>query len=92
MPAILLYALAGTLFGGGAWALDEANHRRAVEALKRRQQTEADLLRAGIDLEELRAEARIAGLDPDLVMAGYDELRRGDITLDQMRRQLGIAA
>jgi len=45
-----------------------------------------------VNLEKVREEARAAGIDPDLVMAGYDELRRGDITLDQMRRQLGIAS
>ncbi len=92
MPAVLLFALAGTLLGGAAWALDEANHQRAVEALKRKQQTEADLLASAVNLETVRAEARAAGIDPDLVMAGYDELRKGDITLDQMRRQLGLAA
>ena len=92
MPAVLLYALAGTFMGGAAWALDEANHRRAVEALRRRQQTEAELLAGSIDLEKLRAEAREAGIDPDLVMKGYEELRRGDITFEGMRRQLGLAA
>jgi hypothetical protein len=92
MPAMLLYALAATLLGGGAWALDEANHQRAVDALKRRQKTESELLASTISLEQLRTEARAAGIDPEQVMAGYDDLRRGDITLEQMRRQLGLAA
>ena len=92
MPAVLLFALAGTLLGGAGWALDEANHRRAVEALKRKQETEAELLATAVNLEQLRAEARAAGIDPELVMAGYEELRRGDLTLNDMRRQLGLAA
>lgn len=92
MPSVLLFALAGTFLGGSVWALDEANHRRAVEALKRRQETEAELLASAVNLERLREEARAAGIDPELVMAGYEELRRGDLTLNDMRRQLGLAA
>ncbi len=92
MPAILLCPPAGTRFGVGVVGLDRENHRRAVEARCRHQQAEADLLGNGIVIEQLREEARSASVAPDPVMAGYDEFRRGEVTRDRMRRQLGISA
>lgn len=91
MPIFLFFLAGGMLFGGVA-VLDEANHRRAAEQLKRRQKLEEDLLRNALNVEDLRRQAREAGLDPDQVVAGYDALRKGDITIAQVQRLLNIAA
>lgn len=91
MP-IFLFALAGGMLFGGAAVLDEANHRRAAEQLKRRQKLEEELLTNALNVQDLRRQARDAGLDPDQVVAGYDALRKGDITLEQVQRILKIAA
>ena len=91
MP-IFLFALAGGMLLGGVAVLDEAKHRRAAEQLKRRQKLEEDLLTKAIDLEELRRQARAAGLDPGEVVAGYEALRQGDITFAQVQRLLNSSS
>ena len=91
MPIFQFFLAGGMLFGGVA-VLDEANHRRAAEQLKRRQKLEEELLATALDMENLRRQARAAGLDPDQVVAGYDALRKGAISVAQVQQLLNIAA
>lgn len=88
MPPIFLFALAGALLFGGVATLDEANQKRAAEELRRRKELEAELLRGAIDLQQLRQQAREAGLDPDQVVSGYEAMRKGDITIHTMQQML----
>lgn len=91
MPIFLFVVAGGMLFGGVAM-LDEANHQRARNQARDRQKLEKDLLAGAIETEELRARARELGLDPDKAVAGYEALRRGDITIQQVQQVLGLAA
>lgn len=91
MP-ILLFVVAGGMLFGGAAMLDEANHQRARSQARDRQKLEKELLSGAIEIEELRTRARDLGLDPDKAVAGYEALRRGDITIQQVQRALGLAA
>lgn len=92
MPIYFLYAAGCALIGGGLAVLNDAQSRSAAEAARRRQALEAELLRAEIDLEKLRAQAREAGLDPEKVIAGYEALRGGQISIDDVAQILKLAA
>ncbi|MDX6310275.1 MAG: hypothetical protein QOI06_3321 [Nocardioidaceae bacterium] len=92
MPVVLIFFIAGGMITGGLALLDEANHRRAEDVVRRRQELEVYLLRREVDLEELRRQARDLGLDPDQVIAGYDAMRNHDITVEDIRRLLAGAA
>jgi hypothetical protein len=91
MP-ILLFVVAGGMLFGGAALLDEANHQRAKNQARDRQKLEKELLAGAIELEELRVRAADLGLDPDQAVAGYEALRRGDISIQQVQQVLGIAS
>ncbi len=88
MP-IFLFAAAGAALFGGLALLDEANHQRACNQARDKQNLEKELLAGAIEAEELRTRARGLGLDPNQVLAGYDALRRGDITVADLRTLLG---
>ncbi len=76
---------------GGLALLDDANHRRADEQVRRRQELEAYLLQREVDVEQLRRQARDLGLDPEQVLVGYDAMRSHDITIDDIRMLLARA-
>ena len=91
MP-ILLFFIAGGMLLGSVAVLDEANHQRACKQARDRQALEKDLLSGAIEIEELRARARDLGLDPDKAVSGYEALRLGDITVQQVQQVLGMTA
>lgn len=90
---VLLFAAAGALAGagaGGAWYTGEVAKREAARRLSSRDRAAvADALREQLDVAELRSMASAAGMDPDQVMAGYEALRDGRITVDDIGRQMG---
>lgn len=93
MPVFILYFLAAGAASIGGPAIGAvlynrgkqeaaAHHREAdIAALKR-------LLQSEIDLQEMRAQATRAGVDPDAVERGYYELRDGHITIEQVTAQI----
>jgi phage-related minor tail protein len=91
MP-IFLFAIAGMMLFGGVATLDQANHRRAQDQARDRQNLEKELLEGSIQVAELRARARDLGLDPGEVIGGYEALRRGDISIADIQRVLGLVA
>ena len=91
MP-IFLFAAAGALILGGYAMLDEANQQCAETQARRRKYFEAEMLRAELDLDDLRRKAREAGLDPAQVVAGYEALRKGDLSIDQVQQMLRLAS
>jgi hypothetical protein len=91
MPVFLFYFAGAGLVAGGAYLFDEGNKKRAREEMRRRQALEAELLTGEIALEDLRAQARAAGLDPQQVVEGYLALQSGHLSLDDVQRLLSIA-
>lgn len=83
MP-IFLFALAGAMLFGGVGVFSFAQQESARDEARRRQDFEADLLAGAIKLEDLRDEARRRGIDPDAVVSGYQALRDGLITIDDL--------
>ena len=91
MPIFLLYFVGAGLAAGGAYLFDEGNKQRARDDMRRRQALEAELLAGEIELEELRNQARAAGLDPQRVVDGYQAIQTGQISLVDVQRILSIA-
>jgi hypothetical protein len=93
MPIYILYFLAAGAVSIGGPAIGVALYNRGqqeaaasegeceIATLKR-------LLQSQIDLQDLRAQAQRAGVDPDAVARGYYELRGGHITLDQVAARI----
>ncbi len=90
MPPIFLFIAAGALIAGGLETLDQAKKAKAKEEALRRQRDQADILRAALDLAELREEARQRGVDPDEVVAGYLAMTEGSVSTEQVLRALEI--
>lgn len=92
---LLFYAAAGALIGGaigatgGGWYLWQ---RAQQEAAKRLQQGDAtaakEALESGIEIAALRKKAQEVGLDPDQVIAGYQQLRDLQVTPGQVLEAL----
>lgn len=93
MPDFILYFLAAGAASIGGPAIgavlfkrgqqEAAAHQRDsdVAALKR-------LIQSEIDLQEMRAHAVRAGVDPEVVERGYYELRDGRVTVEQISAQI----
>ena len=90
MPIFILYAAGVAAIGGGLQLISEANRRRAEDAMRQRQDLEAMLLRGEIELEDLRRQARDAGLDPQTVVNGYLAMNAGQLTVDDVQRLLSM--
>jgi len=92
MMVVLLFAAAGALVGagtGGAWYVGEAAKREAARRLGSHDRAAvADALREELDVAELRSMARAAGVDPEQVVSGYEALRDGRLTLDELHQQI----
>ncbi|MDG4778981.1 hypothetical protein O7614_04890 [Micromonospora sp. WMMD961] len=86
--AMLLLAAAGVLRVGGPFAavffLRRAGQELAACAQIRDVEMEARILRSRIGLAKLREQARAAGVDPDLVAQGYQDLRDGLFSFDKV--------
>lgn len=95
LPAVLYLAAAGALRVGGPIAacffLRRAGQELAACAQIRDVEMEARILRSRIGLAELREQARAAGVDPDLVVQGYQDLRDGLFSLDKVSSFLKLA-
>jgi len=89
MP-IFLFAAAAALIAGGIGTLDSAKKAKAREEARQRQQDEAEILRRAVDLEDLKAEARRKGLDPQTVVDGYLAMNRGELSLGAVLRALEL--
>lgn len=81
---LLYYAAASVLvFGAPPAGIYLAQHGRR-EAARRLQRKDTEIkkeaLTAERDLAELRKEAIEAGIDPDVVIAGYEALRDGQVS------------
>lgn len=88
MPIFILYFLAAgaATVGGPAIGAVLYNRGRQEAASYQRESEIASvkrLLQSEMDLQRLRAQARNAGVDPELVERGYCELRDGHISLDE---------
>ena len=86
LPIVLALAAAGALAGGGMGAaaggvylLRRTTQRAAVEESKGDVQALAELLRAEIDLADLKRQARELGVDVAAVEAGYKAHRDGNM-------------
>lgn len=86
MPFLLLYALAGLMVGAAPAVIKLAQNSEVRNGIKRRKEFEAEMLAMEIDLQDLRDEAQRRGIDPVVVMRGYDELRKGNITVDKLEK------
>ncbi|MCW2935863.1 MAG: hypothetical protein JWM19_6825 [Actinomycetia bacterium] len=91
---LLFYAAAGALAAGGVgggWYFWQRGQQEATKQLQRRDAEGAkQALREAIDLADLRRQAQEAGLDPDVVIAGYKTLRDSQVSpedvLERLRR------
>jgi hypothetical protein len=96
VPAFLgTYLLAGLLVGagaalvaGGGQVWEQARWQAGAEQRLADMEQLATLLRAECDLAELRRQAAAAGVDPDVVEAGYTAMRAGDVTVDDLLREI----
>jgi hypothetical protein len=81
---VFLFMLAGAMLAGGGALLDDAKRstarREALDARRHR----AELIEAAVREEDLRAEARARGLDPELVIQGAVELGSARLTVDDV--------
>lgn len=80
MPIYLLYFPAASALSIGGPAAGVVLYRRgkqaaAVDQKLRDDAAERRLLKSEIALQEIRAEAARAGVDPDAVVRGYHQLR-----------------
>lgn len=86
---ILLFAAAGTLIGGGIgggltlWST--ARRKAAEDEIRQTTDLKKAALRAEIDLAEVEAEARAAGIDPAEVLRGIGAIMAGQVTLSQIK-------
>ncbi|QMW66579.1 hypothetical protein H4N58_00895 [Mumia sp. ZJ1417] len=83
---LLYYAAAGALLLGapaGGFYLAQQGRR---EAARRLQVKDTEIMKEALarakDLAVLRTEAIEAGVDPDVVIAGYEALRDGQVSPD----------
>jgi hypothetical protein len=93
MPIAILYFLAAGALGiggpaGAAILFRRGQQEAALYARTKDAEAIARLLRSEIDLAALREEARVAGIDPDLVEQGYCDLRDGLVTIEQVVARL----
>ncbi len=86
---ILLFAAAGTLIsggiGGGLTLWNTARRKAAEDEIRQTTDLKKAALRAEIDLAEVEAEARAAGIDPAEVLKGIDAVVAGQVTLSQIQ-------
>lgn len=93
MPVFILYFLAAGAASIGGPAIGAVLYKRGQQEAATYQR-ESDLaslkrlLQSEIDLQELRAKAVQAGVDPDVVERGYFELRDGHITIEQVAAKI----
>lgn len=93
MPVFILYFLAAGAVSIGGPTIGAALYKRGQQEAAAYQR-ESDivalkrLLQSEIDLEELRASAVRAGVDPDSVERGYYELRDGHISVEQVAARI----
>ena len=93
MPIFILYFLAAGAASIGGPAIGAALYSRgqqeaAAHQREREIATLKRLLQSEIDLQDVRAQATRAGVDPDDVERGYYELRDGHITLEQVASRI----
>lgn len=108
LPIILLYAAGGALLTGGLFGgkavIDLANDENAKHQIRRRMANERELIREALETDEVREEARRAGVDLDALQLqildsrqAQDQLlgllmavlRRHGATPDSVRQLLG---
>lgn len=89
---ILYFVAAGAVTAGGAAAgallVRRGQQEAAIRLQARDRAAVAQALRDEIDLESLRAEARAAGVDPDVVEQGYYNLRDEVVSVNEVEAQL----
>ena len=92
MLVILLFAAAGALAGagaGGAWyAAEQAKREAAARLSHRDREALRQALEDEIAMADLLAQARAVGVDPQMVASGYEALRDGRMTLEQVLDQI----
>ena len=93
MPVFILYYLAAGAATVGGPAIGAVLYKRGQqEAAVHERESEIAILRrllqSEIDLQELRAQASRAGVDPEAVEKGYLELRDGRITIEQVTARI----
>ncbi|WP_244929264.1 hypothetical protein [Nocardioides sp. W7] len=84
---LLFFAAAGALIGGaigatgGGWYMWQRGQQEAAKRLRHEDAIAAkEALEDEIEVAELRKKAKAAGLDPDQVIAGYEQLRDKQVT------------
>ena len=88
MFPILLFALAGALItggtGGGVLLWNKARQKAAEEELKGEHYLKAAALRASNDLEELKNEAKAAGVNVEEVLKGVEAAKNGQVSIAEV--------
>lgn len=89
---VLFFAAAGALIGGatgGGWYIWQRGQQEAAKRLRHEDAAAAkEALQDGIEVAALRKKAQEAGLDPDQVIAGYEQLRDKQVTPGQVLQAL----
>ncbi|MER6974763.1 hypothetical protein ABT304_27145 [Nocardioides sp. NPDC000445] len=92
---LLFFAAAGALIGGaigatgGGWYLWQRGHQEAAKRLRHEDAIAAkEALEDEIEIAALRKKAQKAGVDPDQVIAGYQQLRDKQVTPGQVLEAL----
>ena len=93
MPVFILYFLAAGAASIGGTAIGAVLYQRGQQeaaAYEREREiaTLKRLLESEIDLQDVRAQAARAGVDPDAVERGYRELRDGHNTPEQVAARI----
>lgn len=90
--AFAFYLLAGVAFVGGNglgyMAITRAQQERARAELQRNREYLRQALLDEISLEEVREQARRAGVDPAAVEEGYRAYLAGEVTFEQIRKMM----
>lgn len=88
---LLFFAAAGALIGGaigatgGGWYMWQRGQQEAAKRLRHEDAIAAkEALEDEIEIAVLRKKAQKAGLDPDQVIAGYQQLRDKQVTPGQV--------
>jgi len=91
MPFLLLFALAGLMAGSAPAVYRLAKDSEVRDRIKRSKEFEGEILKKEIELQDLRDEALRRGIDPALVVRGYEELIEGTVTVGELENLITSA-